>query len=135
MNSLTRTITRWRAAAVLAGLLTVMATNAASAHGESNQGRYGQRIVSRQHGVPVRHYAAKREYWRGYIAGKQNGFTAGYEAGKCHGQYNPKPIGCGKRRSRSYRIGFAAGFADAYARGYRLAQRKHQGGWRSRRWW
>ena len=55
MISLTRTISQWRAVAALAGLLTVAATNIASAHGGSRQGRYSNGVVvSRQCDVPIR---------------------------------------------------------------------------------
>lgn len=136
MISLTRMISQWRAVAVLAGLLTAMATNVATAHGGYNQGRRSQNVVvSRHAGVPVRHNSAKREYRRGYAAGKQAGYAAGYEAGSYRGWYDPSPTGCGKRRSRNYRNGYAAGYTKAYAQGYRLANRYQRHGRPSCRWW
>ncbi len=136
MISLTRMISQWRAVAVLAGLLTAMATNVATAHGGYNQGRRSHSVVvSRQCGVPIRHSPARRQYWRGYRAGKQAGYAAGYEAGSCSGWYDPSPKGCGKRRSRSYRNGYATGYVEAYAQGYRAAKRYQRRGRNISRWW
>ena len=124
MNSLTRTISRWRAVAVLAGLLAVAATNVASAHGGSRQGRYSNAVVvSRQCDVRSARALATRPYWRGYIAGRRAGSRAGYAAGSCNGWYNPAPKIHLKQKSRSYRNGYATGYAEAYARSYRLANR------------
>ncbi len=124
MISLTRTISQWRAVAALAGLLTVAATNIASAHGGSRQGRYSNGVVvSRQCDVPIRRDETTRLYWRGYNAGRLAGSRAGYAAGSCNGWYNPAPKFRHNRWSRSYRKGYATGYAVAYARSYRLAQR------------
>ncbi len=127
MISLTRTISQWRAVAVLAGLLTVAATNIASAHGGSRQGWYSNGVVvSRQCDVSIRRGEATRPYWRGYNAGRLAGAKAGYAAGSCNGWYNPAPKFRHKRWSRNYRNGYAAGYAAAYAPSYRLAQRNQR---------
>ncbi len=136
MISLTRTISQWRAVAVLAGLLTVTATNIASAHGGSRQGRYSNGVVvSRQCDVSFARPSATRQYWRGYNAGRRAGSRAGYDAGSCAGWYKPSPKIRLVRRSRSYRKGYATGYAVAYARSYRLAQRNQRHWAHSSRWW
>ncbi len=130
MISLTRTISRWRAVAVLAGLLTLTATNIAAAHGGLRQGRYYNGVVvSRQCDVAIRRSRATQQYWRGYNAGQRAGSKAGYDAGGCHGWYKPNPNIRLKRRSSNYRNGYVNGYAAAYARSYRLAQR-NQRHWR-----
>ncbi len=134
MISLTRTISQWRAVAVLAGLLTVTATNVASAHGGSRQARYGV-VVSRQCDVPSARTFATRQYWRGSIAGRSAGARAGYDAGSCNGWYHPAPKIRLKRRSRSYRNGYATGYAEAYAQSYRLAKRNQRHRAHVPRWW
>ncbi len=124
MFSLTRMISRWRAAAVLAGLVTLTATDVASAHGGSRQTRYAHgAVVSRQHHVPVHHDRATRQFHRGYDAGSRAGSRAGYEAARHHGYYYAAPKIHHKRWSRSYRNGYAIGYAEAYARSYHLATR------------
>jgi hypothetical protein len=134
MISLTRTISQWRAVAVLAGLLTVTATNVASAHGGSRQAPYGV-VVSRQCDVPSARTLAMREFRRGSIAGRSAGSSAGYDAGSCNGWYHPAPKIRLKRQSRSYRNGYATGYAQAYARSYRLAKRNQRHRAHVPRWW
>ena len=136
MISLTRTISQWRAVTVLAGLLTVTATNVASAHGGLRQVRYSNGVVVyRQGELPSARPLATRQYRRGSVAGRRAGSRAGYDAGSCAGWYKPSPKIRLVRRSRSYRNGYAAGYAAAYARSYRLAMR-NQRHWRGLpRWW
>ncbi len=124
MCILTRTIPRWRFLAVLAGLLTVMATNVASAHDGPGQrirrSHYG--AIAHQHG----RYAP-----RGHTAGQRAGFRAGYDAGRSGCGYDPSFTRHGRhgaRRPHRYRNGYARGYADAYARGYR------RGSSENRRW-
>ena len=136
MISLTRTISRWRAVTVLAGLLAVTATNIASAHGGSRQVRYSNGVVIlRQCDVAIRQDQAAQQYRRGYNAGRRAGAKAGYDAGSCNGWYNPAPKLRLQRRSRSYRNGYLTGYAVAYARSYRLAQRNQWHRRRASRWW
>lgn len=115
MSILSRTISRWRFPAVLAGLLTVMAANVASAHDGPGTGmrRSHDGAVAQQH---VR-YAL-----RGFTAGQRAGFRAGYDAGRRgdrhafrlsrHGRY-------GGRYSSQFSNAYARGYAEAYGRGYR----------------
>ncbi len=135
MFSLTRTVSRWRSLGVLAGLLTVMTTNVAVAHGGSPPaGRAGQCTVVRNHGL-ARSAPARRQYRRGYNAGKQAGFAAGYDAAQCGSRYDPSPKITLTRRTRHYRAGYARGFAEAYAQGYHQDRLTHRRSWRfSWRW-
>ncbi len=130
MFSLTRTVSRWRTLGVLAGLLTVMATNVTVAHdGRGSAGRTGYGTVVRNCG-PARSVPAKRQYRRGYNAGKQAGFAAGYDAAQCGSRYDPSPKIRLTRRTRHYRAGYARGFAEAYARGYRQGRSAQRRFWR-----
>lgn len=135
MFSLTRTVSRWRTLGVLAGLLTVMATNVTVAHdGRGSAGRTGYGTVVRNHG-PARSVPARRQYRRGYNAGKQAGFSAGYDAAQCGYRFDPSPKIRLGRRSWHYRAGYAQGFAEAYAKGYGRGRRAHRHAWRfSWRW-
>ncbi len=130
MFSLTRTVSRWRTLGVLAGLLTVMATNVAVAHnGSASTGRTGYGTVVRNYG-PARSAPARRQYLRGYNAGKQAGFAAGYDAAQCGYRYDPSPKIRLGRRSWHYRTGYARGFAEAYAKGYRQGRSTRRRFWR-----
>ena len=130
MFSLTRTVSRWRTLGILAGLLTVMATNVAVAHdGWGSAGRTGYGTVVSNQG-PTRSAPAKRQYRRGYNAGKHAGFAAGYDAAQCGYRYDPSPKIRLGRRSWPYRAGYARGFAEAYAKGYRQGRSAQRRRWR-----
>ena len=115
MSILSRTSSRWRFPAVLAGLLTAMAANVASAHDGPGAGvrRSHDRAIAQQHFT----YAP-----RGFTAGQRAGFRAGYDAGRRgdrhafrlsrHGRH-------GGRHSSQFSNAFARGYAEACGRGYR----------------
>lgn len=124
MSILSRSVSRWRFPAVLAGLLTVMAANVASAHDGP-----GQRVRRSHYGAVAQQYG--RYAMRGFTAGQRAGFRAGYDAGRSgyryassrsrHGRY-------GARHSYQFSNGYARGYAEGYGRGYR------RGSAESRRW-
>lgn len=131
MSILSRSISRWRFPAVLAGLLTAMAANIASAHDAPGirVRRSHDGAVAPQHG----RYAP-----RGFTAGQRAGFRAGHDAGRRgnrHASSHSRHRRYGARHSYHFSNGYARGYAEAYGRGYRRGSAERRRWRRTSRCW